>query len=180
LGELGGFECKLYRDKGHRFDTGDYVAFLQRYNSFREPRPASPAPATKASPVTAASMGSLGGYQVITGNPSVIVKPAISIDSSGFISSIALTFSTPRGVSIPHPASLVRRIQIQIDVRPDSGYPVVPGGNPNRAYDSPLLAAVAGIHIPTRLDIPFEMVTAIYISYEDLSGNQFLIVYKAQ
>ena len=180
LGELGGFECKLYRDKGHTFDRGDYVAFLQRYNGLREPKSAPPDPSSKASPMTAASMGRLGGYQVITGNPSVIVKPAISIDSSGFISSIALTFSTPRGVSIPHPASLVRRIQIQIDVRPDSGYPVVPGKNPNRAYDSPLLAAVAGIHIPTRPDIPFEMVTALFISYEDLAGNQFLLAYTPQ
>jgi len=123
-------------------------------------------------------MGSLGRYQVITGNPSVIVKPAISIDSSGFISSIALTFCTARGVSISHPASLVHRIQIQIDVRPDSGYPVVQGANPNRAYDSPLLAAAAGIHIPTRLDIPFNIVTALYIAYEDLAGNQYLIMYK--
>lgn len=176
--ELGGFECKLYRDKGHTFDRGDYINFLQRYNSYRETAPGSATPVGVSSPPAAASAGSLGDYQVITGNPSVIIWPWINTDASGLISSINLSFRTVRGQSIARPASMVRRIQIQIDVRPDSGYPVVPGRNPNRAYDSPLLAAVAESHIPTRTDIPFDMVTALYISYEDLAGNQYLIVYK--
>jgi len=178
LEELDNFEYKLYREKGHTLDAGDYIAFLNRYNSYRES--ASPLPSGSASTASTidSSSSNLNSFRLLTGNPSVIIKPIINTNMDGFITSIDISFLSTSGESILNPETTVHRIQIQIDVKPNSGYTIPASRNQNRAYDSPLLSADVPNHQLSKQDIKIDILMALYIAYEDFSGNQFLIMYK--
>jgi len=178
LEESGNFEYKLYREKGHTLDVGDYIAFLSRYNSYRESAATAPSGTASTASTIDFSSNYLSSYRVLTGNPSVIIKPIINTNTDGFITSIDFSFLSPSGESILNPETTVRRIQIQIDVKPDSGYAIPAGRNPNRAYDSPLLSADVPNHLLSKQDIKIDILMALYIAFEDLSGNRFLIMYK--
>jgi len=175
LGELGNFESKLYRDKGHTFDWEDYISFLDRYSIYSDNTSAS-----TSSTSIGSSQDGFSEFRIILGNPSVIIKPTIIASPSGHISSIELSYFDKSGKLIEHPETTIRRIQLQLDVKPDSGYPAISTRNPNRAYDSPLISATTVRHELSKTDISVDIIMTLYISYEDLAGNHYLIAYSTQ
>ena len=178
MGESGGFECKLYRELGHSFVVDDYVAFLRRRNIYRDEAAQPVSGADRAGGAEAPQGDRLGACKAILGSPATIIRPILEVGPDGCIKSVELSFASAAGEAIAQPDRLVRRIQVQIDVRPNSGYQLAAGKNPNRVYDSPLLPAGGGRHVLTRSDIRLDLVAALFVAYEDLSGHQYLIMYR--
>ena len=178
LSELGNFEYKLYTNLGHSFIKGDYIEFLQRHNELQDQQSVKFEKKEKLE--FEQREPSLGAYQVLAGSPEVFVIPKLHLASNGEIQTVDLLFVSSRGDTIYKPESLIQKIQIQIDVSPNSGYPTLAGKNPDRAYDSPLLTATDSSHVLMKSDIRFDIVKAVFIEYIDFRGHYFLLMYKPE
>jgi len=117
-------------------------------------------------------------YKIITGEPLIIIKPIINIGRNDNILSIDFSYFDKNDAIVLNPEIEISEIEVQIESKPDSDYPVIDGKNQNRIYDSEPILPTNNNHILTKNDININTVMAFYIQYKDLNGKLSVIAYR--
>lgn len=107
----------------------------------------------------------------------VLIVPAVSLNADGTMKSVSWTCLDDSFQPVEAPEEILTNMQIQIDIKPErvGDYTIVGGtGNPNRVYDSPFVLISDSSHVLGVQGIKWVDVAAIYMTYNDLFGNNYI------